>query len=367
VSSPSPDLASSAARGLGATWDDLLGQRSDRLWRHIRALRHRPPGHAGRGNRRKVFSAALEQAEQLFAAAAAVDYAARPILLFYGLSQAGRAIAAAATAAEPDSWKLTGHGVTVRNLAQSPPLHQLAVQDAGLGSFTQLATLLSSGSLPQGVDFGQLWATIPSLLDAPLDIGDIEYRPVLSFDRSSSDARSLRGWVNGLPIRFSDWTTEDQIDEFLSCYPSLAGHGPDHTINTAKEPNYRVDESGMRIAIAREWIDSREPYVLQGYYSTPESVSDLTQPYRGDDDRWVFPTLGGSDKQLNPLLAWWAILFTLSMLARYEPASWTMHLDVDSSANAIPLETVLVRALEVCPELIYYTIQAASSGTETPS
>jgi len=53
-------------------------------WRHMRALRHDPPGLAGDGGPRgRTFNAALEQAEQLFVAAAGVGTAARPILLFF--------------------------------------------------------------------------------------------------------------------------------------------------------------------------------------------------------------------------------------------------------------------------------------------
>jgi hypothetical protein len=42
-----------------------------------------------------VYVAALQQAEQLFHAAREAGFASSPLLLFYGLSQAGRAIAAA--------------------------------------------------------------------------------------------------------------------------------------------------------------------------------------------------------------------------------------------------------------------------------
>ena len=45
--------------------------------------------------RRRIFTAALNQAEELSIAASGVSYAARPLLEFYSLSQAGRAIAAA--------------------------------------------------------------------------------------------------------------------------------------------------------------------------------------------------------------------------------------------------------------------------------
>jgi hypothetical protein len=37
-------------------------------------------------------------------------------------------------------------------------------------------------------------------------------------------------------------------------------------------------------------------------------------------------------------MAWWAVLFTLSMLARYQPAEWATHVDVDTSSHAVPIE-----------------------------
>lgn len=68
----------------------------DDAWQRIRALRSRPPGLAAREEERlRVFGAALQQSEELFGAAAAVSEAAKPLPLFYGVSQAGREIAAA--------------------------------------------------------------------------------------------------------------------------------------------------------------------------------------------------------------------------------------------------------------------------------
>src|SRR4051794_36358474 len=81
-------------------------------WTRIRSLRARRPLLTEDGARRAVFSAALEQSEQLFAAAAAVTPAAKPLPLFYAVSQAGRAIAAAHN--EADSWDYRGHGLSVR-------------------------------------------------------------------------------------------------------------------------------------------------------------------------------------------------------------------------------------------------------------
>ena len=106
-------------------------------------------GGRASGSRAEVFGSALEQAQQLFAAAS-VDYASRPILVFYGLSQAGRAIAACAAAGGMNDWQLKGHGIEVSNLDQKPGLPDLIVANDGKGSFTQLVPLLHSGSLPAG-------------------------------------------------------------------------------------------------------------------------------------------------------------------------------------------------------------------------
>jgi hypothetical protein len=91
-----------------------------------------------------------------------------------------------------------------------------------------------------------------------------------------------------------------------------------------------------------------------------EFHSRLTRPYLGDDDRYIFPSIGGDQQALHPLLAWWAILFALSMLARYEPETWTDYIDVDTSPYAVPLETLLDRALLTCPELLLHAIRSVS-------
>jgi hypothetical protein len=55
---------------------------------------------------------------------------------------------------------------------------------------------------------------------------------------------------------------------------------------------------------------------------------------------------------------------TLSMLARYQPAQWVVHIDVNSSPFAVALERLLDDALIAVPRLVYSTLLdlAASSG-----
>jgi len=48
-------------------------------------------------------------------------------------------------------------------------------------------------------------------------------------------------------------------------------------------------------------------------------------------------------------MAWWAALHTLSMLARYQPAEWAAHIDIDASRHAVAIESLPKRAMSVDP------------------
>src|SRR5258708_23820143 len=94
-------------------------------WQSIRLLRARPPGLAdGDEERAAVFAAALEQSEQLMRAAEAVGHAARPLPLFYSLSQAGRAIAATHLA---HPWRLAAHGLVAPDGKSTDPMRRVIV------------------------------------------------------------------------------------------------------------------------------------------------------------------------------------------------------------------------------------------------
>ena len=144
---PALPALSGGPRLTEGTLADLVSPSREAVWRHLRALRYEPPGRARRGARAEVFGSALEQSQQLFSAAS-VDYASRPILLFYGLSQVGRAIAACATAGGMNDWQLKGHGIEVSNLDQKPGLLDLIVVNDGKSSFTQLARYCTRGHSP---------------------------------------------------------------------------------------------------------------------------------------------------------------------------------------------------------------------------
>ncbi len=79
-------------------------------------------------------------------------------------------------------------------------------------------------------------------------------------------------------------------------------------------------------------------------------AGDRLTRYRG---HWLaFPTVAGVAVSLQPLMAWWAVLYTLSMLTRYQPAQWTNLIDVNQCGQATAIEFVLDAALAAVPDLL---------------
>lgn len=85
-------------------------------------------------------------------------------------------------------------------------------------------------------------------------------------------------------------------------------------------------------------------------------------PWIGRDplQRRVHSVLGGDGAQLHPFLAWWSVLYSLSMLARYQPGQWTTQIDVNHSVDAAAVERLLRKALIAVPELTLATIDEVS-------
>ncbi|MGW5202988.1 YaaC family protein [Streptomyces spiralis] len=77
--------------------------------------------------------------------------------------------------------------------------------------------------------------------------------------------------------------------------------------------------------------------------------------------RYFLPVLPLKKRELHPLMAWWALLYTLSMLARYEPSTSVKLISIDDSQHAVPIERLLERALNHLPVLIADTITEVST------
>jgi hypothetical protein len=355
--------------------DPLFGEAFKTAWRHLRSLRASPPGAAG-GNqaRRATFTAALEQAEQLFGAAATADVMTKPLQLFYGLSQASRAIAAAAPnvpdhqqgkPAEP--WKLSGHGIAIPAMEQSVAacggkLGALPVADKGLGAFTQMAGILNCGSLidkkPDSsktvpVTVGEIWRTLPESVGFWL--ADSGRFPMLAVDNNGPFNLPYGtnwdcGLVEGIPDSVKQSATPDGLKDFLTHYPAAGPWTlPSESLGTAPADMWFPGHVHPQLnVVALLWPAPTGP-------STANQISDGVCARVGTryfKDTFLFPALGDNTRPLHPLLAWWAVLYALSMVARYEPCAWTEMTAINTSIEASPIEHMLETAVIRLPRLI---------------
>jgi hypothetical protein len=86
------------------------------------------------------------------------------------------------------------------------------------------------------------------------------------------------------------------------------------------------------------------------------ALDEIAPEYRWVGRRWLRPALSGSQEPPSPLLTWWALLFALSMLARYHPAKWATALDRRQSPAAVELERAMDLAVEAVPHLVLNAI-----------
>jgi hypothetical protein len=314
---------------------------SDAIWRDIRRLRADPPGLAGEHKaRRKVFGAALQQAEELHEAAAHSGFSSRPLPLFYALSQGGRAIAAAR--AHGSHWELSGHGLKAK--FHSEEVMAARISPDSSGAFQVISEATGSPVVGHDLSLGALAATLPELCNAAvLAPHPTALRLDLEYDATLGEYSVLvppygsvaiyAGPEANLP---ADSRREQAMADLLKPYERAKGW--------AIQPGIRY--SGGFPCIALTW--PLEDADGQRGYKALEVVAT-----RVGDCFYLRPTLGESGGEISILMTWWAVLLALSSLARYEPARWQRALDIDQSSVAATLEEILNVAQERVPSLLY--------------
>lgn len=296
--------------------------------------------------RRETYSAAMQQFEELLRAAAVVGPAARPLPLYYALNQAGRAIAAL-HATGP--WELKGHGLRAKT--DSNRLNDMTVELQGkeTGAFQAVAAATGSPTLPSAVSVEALWASLPDFMDNPL--AGSERDRVRRLFPESSGRRGAPGIYEANVVGFpgtapaqDSWTIS--VAEILSKYPSI----PAWSIEPMLPRCQQFNDANWDIIL--RWRFSDE----QGSKPAPtaESFYDTFAPkYIYETDRFIRPQIDDAGSPLpSPLMTWWALLYSFSMLARYEPRKWVTLLDVDESPYAVALEFALHEAEEAIPQLV---------------
>ncbi|WP_407547410.1 YaaC family protein [Streptomyces sp. Pv4-95] len=340
---------------------------ADQAWERLRASRSDPPARANTGSRRKTYSAALEQAQQLFQAAAVVGPATRPVPVFYGLSQAGRAIAAAAWSLKGQDWRLDSHGIKTTGFHLPFPDIEIRTDPPGTqGSFVKVSEVLDSPVWETDpLRLEDVWDLLPPNLRYPLTTRD-RLTP-LYVDEASVGIHEhslLSAYVGNIPDRVIDAGTREALADFLTSYPAVARH--ESYVTTGVGPEAPPEYSRRAPDRGEMTINWQMP---QGAGTGFDGLATgagrtaylraMTRSYAGD--RYFLPVHPPMKRELHPLMAWWAVLYALSMLSRYQPAVWGKLISVDNSQHAVPIERLLERAINHLPVLIADTIAEVST------
>jgi hypothetical protein len=310
-------------------------------WRDIRRLRAEPPGLAGEDKgRRRVFAAALQQAEELHQASAGCGYPSRPLPLFYALSQGGRAIAAART---PSSgWQLSAHGLTVKFENEDPLATRVSPEAAG--AFQTVCSATGSPALAGSLTLNELLATLPEVSDSILLPGS-EPRAVkleLEYESSLGEYHMLVPPFASMAVYCGPEASLPGERHLPAMEELLRSHR--RADGWAIVPNVRSSAGRPCIALTWQFDDGEGG---RGY-KTLDTVST-----RMGDCYYLRPTLGRDDGEVSLLMTWWSVLLALSSLARYEPARWQRALDIDRPGAGAALEEILDTAQERVPELLF--------------
>jgi hypothetical protein len=306
----------------------------------IRASRARPPGLADEGERRAVYGTALTQFEELMAAAEMASAQTRPLSLFYALSQAGRSIAAAHL---PEEWRLKGHGLRAIGI-DSPDLTDVEVgpvSGKALDSFAGVAAATGSETLAGPVGLVELWASLPGVSQLIPEEGKGHRMPlgVVLLGDPMSNLHDFR-WITAGVAPLLGGEAEE----------ALTGYRHGRTAELRSVQGLRPLRS---LTAHGEGVEVRWPNPDQDYLGEQRALESVapTDPVIGDN--WLRPELSDGSSP-SDLVIWWAVLYTLSMLARYQPATWSSALDYDDSVWVAALGELLRAGVEIVPALVLY-------------
>lgn len=262
------------------------------------------------------------------------------MLLFYALSQAGRAIASAHHEA---GGRVAGHGLAEACLTEPVPRSMIRREGRRPGLFGAMADL-NQAELSSEVELGALWAALPR-------------------DSVPSELRNwppaMRVWLPGLYSSDPLERKMAHLRHFAIIVPPFELENPDELLGLLE--NYPAATNARPNIVQGLWPIESTPfgYGYRFYWNwdvEPSAgmsrlVAQLPQ-HRFRQEHWLIPAVGAKRQKLPPFLLWWVLLFGLSLLARYKPAEWVAALDPDTSTLAVPLENLLDDALESLPHLI---------------
>lgn len=360
---------------MGMRFGDELGGG----WGGLRELRGSPPKFASKGARRSTFAAALEQGQQLWDAAAGVGPQTKPLLLFYGLTQAGRALLAGLVA-ESNGWRgIESHGLVFDRvepaLGKIVQLSQVGVSASGEGLVQQVARVLGSPMITDRITLMDVLGSITALVTDEISI-PLAHRPLKVQEKSfgaygddSYPSFRLDIWPAGAALAAPPWGEGEPDGRFwnfeLEVSDVTAWLAPYSIIEAVGPPSRaRLTQIGLnRMAVTVDWDNPNWQHSQSDKISRIKFVrSAIDEPidrsFAGPASGWLVPRLPGTTRATSQLIVWWLALYQMSMLARYQPLEWTALLNVDLSTLALPIERVLNEAYHIVPYLVRDILRA---------
>jgi len=310
----------------------------------LRATRATPPGLAsGDDDRRAIYGAALQQFDDLFAAARAIGPVSRPLPLYYAVHQAGKAIVAAWV---PREFRPRVHGLT-EHVPDEPGQWQDNVllfrvkPQRQPGVFGAVASALGTARLTGSVEIGALWSALPEV--SPPASPGLWPLALPVYPRVYSN-EGVASWVS-VGLRGQQVEDPEAVNRLLATYPDADG-----AVASTYGGELQFDQTpwGRGVGVHLEVRNVQPAGEVPGLY-TPHHALE----YWRAQERWLVPVIGDESDRLPPVLIWWVLLFGLSLLARYEPVAWQAALDLDHSPIADPLTKLLDDALEIVPGLLF--------------
>lgn len=290
---------------------------------------------------------ALEQAQQQFAAAERIGYESRPLNLFYGLSQAGRAIAAGSRLlgrGTDHQWQANGHGLKYDIRVPSGVLATPIKQDPSTRDlFSRVSIAIDSPLDFNSIDFG---AAINQLVDYTM-----AFQEPTEYARPITDAHVYNVQGKIFPVELEirvpgltngHDTTAEEVRAIFSEYPALR----DLEVALDDDGSVRWSHNEgccLVIVSSADQLKSRD-----GHGGAELDGADY---YRRT--AILLPCAGDSERALRPLMSWWCVLYALSMLARYAPSKWMETLSLADSHIASRIEFLLDSAIDAVPELVW--------------
>jgi hypothetical protein len=179
-------------------------------------------------------------------------------------------------------------------------------------------------------------ASLPEMADTLLMHED--WPPALAVFERAPYRVPTPGWIHVTIVVNDPEIDFDHLVAILDPYPSTKGRiGVPEVVKSLGNLPAHFTPDGVGVGVM---------------FKGETSDLDMAAPqYRISGWRWIRPAIGGAEAP-DPLVTWWALLFALSMYARYHPREWLAALDVDSSLVGVMLERAMDRALGALPQLV---------------